>query len=103
MSGLVNGQHYMAPSSKFDGKTGLGFPRIDVAVDGNHARGRFILGSTFRQIQERTDQVARASGESQVMDGNAPTIGLGETGDTAADQYCGKTDSYSNLCSFRIH
>jgi hypothetical protein len=71
MAGLVEGEHHVTPAGKFDGKAVLGFPRIDVAVNGENAGGGGLGGRIRRDVEQGAHGVALIALEAHILDPDA--------------------------------
>ena len=67
VTGLVHGQHHIAPPGELDGKAVLGLAAVDVAVHGQDARGPGQRRGGPRQIEQPAHHRAVAAGKAHVL------------------------------------
>ena len=85
VAGLVQRQHHITPAGELDGKTILGFARIDVAVDREDAGGGRLRRCIGRDIEQGAHGVALGPLKAHILDPDA-ACGLRQMGEIPAGQ-----------------
>ena len=71
MAGLVEGEHHVTAAGKFDGKSVLRFPRVDVAVNRENPGGGGLCRGIGRDIEQGAHDVALGARKAHILDPDA--------------------------------
>ena len=85
VAGLVEGEHHITAACKFDGKSVLRLPRVDVAVNRENPGSGGLCGGIGRDIEQGAHDVALGARKAHILDPDA-TGSLRQMGEPSAGQ-----------------
>ena len=92
MTGLIERQHDIAATGIFNGKTGLGFAAVDIAMNRENGGGLVFGTDAGWHIKQTAQGLAVIAGKTQILDGHVAG-GLNEMSEQCAQ----KNDDPSNM------